>query len=207
MSFKYIKNRFDFWGVKLFNTFDIHNFISVTKVFLGLGTNLGNREANLSSAVGRIAMEIGPVIRLSSVYETEPWGFASENLFLNMIAEVETNLKPSGLLGRTLMIEAEMGRLRQGKGYSSRIIDIDILFFGSKLMNTPGLVLPHPKLHERKFVLVPLCEIAPDLIHPVLKLDIKALLKECRDKGQIRLHDCTITRSHDDQSNPLSAKL
>lgn len=186
MSFKYIKNRCDFYGVKLFNTFDIHNFVSVQKVFLGLGTNLGDREANLSSAVRRITGDIGPVIRLSSVYETEPWGFSSEDLFLNMIAEVETNLKPSGLLGRILMIEAEMGRLRQAKGYSSRIIDIDILFFGKKIMDMPGLVIPHPKLHERRFVLVPLCEIAPDLVHPGLEKDIKTLLKECKDLGEVK---------------------
>ncbi len=156
------------------------------KVILGLGTNLGDREANLRSAVGRIKEDIGTIVHLSSVYETEPWGFSAEDLFLNMVAEVETNLKPSGLLGRILMIEAEMGRLRQGKGYSSRIIDIDILFFGKRIIDLPGLVVPHPKLHERRFVLVPLCEIEPDLVHPVLKKDIKTLLKECIDKGKIR---------------------
>jgi 2-amino-4-hydroxy-6-hydroxymethyldihydropteridine diphosphokinase len=186
MSSKYIKNHSDFYGVRLFNTFDIHNFVSMQKVFLGLGTNLGDREANLRNAVVRITGDIGPVIRLSSVYETEPWGFRSEDLFLNMIAEVETKLKPSGLLGRILMIEAEMGRLRQGKGYSSRNIDIDILLYGEKIMDTPSLVIPHPKLHERRFVLVPLCEIAPGLIHPVLKKDIKTLLKESKDLGGVR---------------------
>ena len=158
----------------------------MNKVFLGLGTNLGDREANLRMAVESIIENIGPVVRSSSVYETEPWGFRTEDLFLNMVTEVETKLKPSGLLGRMLMIEANMGRLRSGKGYSSRIIDLDILLYGEKIMDSKSLVIPHPKLHERRFVLVPLCEIAPDLVHPVLKKDIKTLLKECRDIGEVR---------------------
>jgi 2-amino-4-hydroxy-6-hydroxymethyldihydropteridine diphosphokinase len=162
------------------------------KVFLGLGTNLGDREANLRTAVGNIIENIGRVVSLSSVYETEPWGFRTKDLFLNMVAEVETKLKPSGLLGRMLMIEAKMGRLRSGKGYSSRIIDLDILLYGEEILDSKSIVIPHPKLHERRFVLVPLCEIAPDLIHPVLKKDIKTLLRECKDKGVVRWHDCTI---------------
>jgi 2-amino-4-hydroxy-6-hydroxymethyldihydropteridine diphosphokinase len=162
------------------------------KVFLGLGTNLGDREANLKTAVGSIIKNIGTVVRISSVYETEPWGFRTEDLFLNMVVETETGLKPSGLLGRILMIEAEMGRLRGGKGYSSRIIDLDILLYGETIMDTKSLVIPHPKFHERRFVLVPLCEIAPVLVHPVLKKSIKTLLKECPDKGKVRLHDCKI---------------
>jgi 2-amino-4-hydroxy-6-hydroxymethyldihydropteridine diphosphokinase len=156
------------------------------KVFLGLGTNLGDREANLKRAVGSIIENIGPVVRLSAAYETEPWGFHTEELFLNMAVEVETKLRPSGLLGRILMIEAEMGRLRHGRGYSSRIIDIDILLYGEKIMDTPILVIPHPKLHERRFVLEPLCEIAPDLVHPVMKKDIRTLLKDCNDKAEVK---------------------
>ncbi len=166
------------------------------KVFLGLGTNLGDREANLRRAVESIIENIGPVVRSSSVYETEPWGFRTRDLFLNMVAEVETKLKPSGLLGRMLMIEANMGRLRSGKGYSSRIIDLDILLYGEEIMDSKSIVIPHPKLHERRFVLVPLCEIAPDLIHPVLKKDIKTLLKECKDNGRIK-------KFHDNSANYL----
>lgn len=155
------------------------------KVFLGIGSNLGDREACLKSAIECIRETIGTVVRTSSVYETEPWGFSSDNLFLNMVVEVETALKPSGLLGRMLMIEARMGRLRSGKGYSSRLIDLDILLYGNKILNTKSLVIPHPRLHERRFVLVPLCEIVPDFVHPVLKKDIKTLLKECTDKSKI----------------------
>lgn len=155
------------------------------KVFLGIGTNLGNREASLKGAIECINESIGTVVSTSSVYETEPWGFSSDDQFLNMVVEVETVLKPSGLLGRMLMIEAKMGRLRSGEGYSSRLIDLDILLFGNIVMNTKSLVIPHPRLHERKFVLVPLSEIAPDVVHPVLKKDIKTLLKECTDKSKV----------------------
>lgn len=155
------------------------------KVFLGIGTNLGNREASLKGAIECIKESIGTVVSTSSVYETEPWGFSSDDQFLNMVVEVETVLKPSGLLGRMLMIEAKMGRLRSGEGYSSRLIDLDILLFGNIVMNTKSLVIPHPRLHERKFVLVPLSEIAPDVVHPVLKKDIKTLLKECTDKSKV----------------------
>ncbi|MCU0455257.1 MAG: 2-amino-4-hydroxy-6-hydroxymethyldihydropteridine diphosphokinase [Bacteroidales bacterium] len=167
------------------------------RVFLGLGSNLDDREANLNMALCRIAENVGKVIKTSSVYETEPWGFSAEDLFLNMVVEVETRLKPSGLLGRILMIEAKMGRLRSGKGYSSRIIDIDILIFGDIVLNTKSLVIPHPLIHERRFVLVPFSEIAPDLVHPVLGKDIKSLLKECKDKGKVRLQDCKTARPQD----------
>jgi|WetSurMetagenome_2_1015567.scaffolds.fasta_scaffold00005_119 2-amino-4-hydroxy-6-hydroxymethyldihydropteridine diphosphokinase len=156
------------------------------KVYLGLGTNLGDREANLKTAVKKIAAEAGNVFILSSMYETEPWGFSSKDKFLNMVAGVETDLRPSGLLGRVLMIEAVMGRLRDGKEYSSRIIDIDILMYGEAKMKTKSLVIPHPLFHQRKFVLVPFCEIAPAIVHPVLKKDIRNLLLECSDKGEVR---------------------
>ncbi|MCU0461785.1 MAG: 2-amino-4-hydroxy-6-hydroxymethyldihydropteridine diphosphokinase [Bacteroidales bacterium] len=159
------------------------------RLILGIGTNLGDKAANLKTALGSINENIGLVVRTSSVYETEPWGFSSVDQFLNIVAEVESKLKPSGLLGRILMIEARMGRLRNGKEYASRLIDIDILFIGDKILDTTSLVIPHPKLHERKFVLVPLAEIAPDFVHPVLKKNIKTLLTECKDKGIVRLHD------------------
>jgi 2-amino-4-hydroxy-6-hydroxymethyldihydropteridine diphosphokinase len=156
------------------------------RVFLGIGTNLGDREANLRATAESINESIGKVVLSSSVYETEPWGFSSDNQFLNMVAEVETSLNPSGLLGRILMVEAKMGRLRRGEEYTSRLIDLDILLYGDRILNTKSLVIPHPKLHERKFVLVPLCEIAADLVHPVLKKDSRTMLKECSDIGEVK---------------------
>jgi 2-amino-4-hydroxy-6-hydroxymethyldihydropteridine pyrophosphokinase len=156
------------------------------RVFLGLGANLGDREKNLEQALDKIAEFIGIIVSRSSVYETEPWGFRSSDQFLNMVIEVETKLKPSGLLGRLLMIESLLGRLRDGKKYSSRIIDIDILLYGRQKINTVTLQIPHPRMHERKFVLVPLCEIAPVLIHPVFEKTISELLKECKDEASIK---------------------
>ena len=155
-------------------------------VFLGIGTNLNNRESNIIEAVARIEEHIGKIVSKSSVYETEPWGFQSSDHFLNMVIGVETNLNPSGLLGRLLMIESLLGRLRDGKQYSSRIIDIDILLYGSQKVDIISLKIPHPRMHERKFVLVPLCEIAPDFVHPVFGKSMNELLKECKDEGSIK---------------------
>ena len=154
-------------------------------VFLGIGTNLGEREENLRRAITLIGEHIGIITRVSSVYETEPWGFKSETTFLNMVAMVETKLTPSGLLGRILMIEAMMGRLREGKAYMPRVIDIDILFFGSRIFENKVLTSPHPRIQERRFVLVPLSEIAGDLVHPVFKKSIQELLKKCKDKSEV----------------------
>ncbi len=155
------------------------------RVYLGLGTNLGDREKNLQSALEKINWNVGAVMVTSSVYETDPWGFTSENKFLNMVAEVKTDLKPSGLLGRILMIETLMGRTREGKEYKSRIIDIDILFYNNRILTKKALTVPHPGLQDRRFVLEPLCEIAPDFIHPVYKKNIKDLLIECKDESKV----------------------
>ena len=154
-------------------------------VFLGIGTNLGEREENLRKAIKLIGEHIGEVTAGSSVYETEPWGFTSETSFLNMVIKVETKLTPSGLLGRIMMIEALMGRLREGQGYKSRIIDIDILFFETRIFENKVLKIPHPKIQDRRFVLVPLSEIAGDFIHPVFNKSIQVLLKECKDKSKV----------------------
>jgi 2-amino-4-hydroxy-6-hydroxymethyldihydropteridine pyrophosphokinase len=156
------------------------------RVYLGIGTNLGDREKNLEQALDKIAEVIGIIASRSSVYETEPWGFQSSDKFLNMVIGVDTNLKPSGLLGRLLMIESLLGRLRDGKQYSSRIIDIDILLYGRQKVDTISLKIPHPRMHQRNFVLIPLCEIAPRIVHPVFGKTMTELLKECEDAGKIK---------------------
>jgi 2-amino-4-hydroxy-6-hydroxymethyldihydropteridine diphosphokinase len=156
------------------------------KVFLGIGTNLNNREGNLKEAVSMIEKHIGKVVASSSVYETEPWGFQAEEEFLNMVVKVETNLNPYGLIGRILMIESMLGRIRLEKQYTSRVIDIDILFYDDLVINETNLKIPHPLLHKRKFVLVPLCEIEPKMVHPVLNKSVSLLLKSCEDKSKVR---------------------
>jgi 2-amino-4-hydroxy-6-hydroxymethyldihydropteridine diphosphokinase len=158
---------------------------NVNKAFLGIGSNLGNRRENLIIAIRRIEEVTGNALCLSSVYETEPWGFSSDTSFLNMVAGIETSLSPVALLSAILEIEISMGRIRGNKQYSSRIIDIDILIFGDLVIDEKHLHIPHSHLHERRFVLVPLCEIAPGFIHPVFNKTISSLLESCSDHSSV----------------------
>ena len=158
----------------------------MSKVFLGLGTNLGNRESNLREAVKKTEEHIGRVLNASSIYETPPWGFDAETDFFNMVIHVETDLSPSELLNKIATIESMLGRERNQDRYTSRVIDIDILFYDDLVSDEKGLKIPHRLLHERKFVLVPLRELAPELIHPVLKKTMSILLSECRDRSRIK---------------------
>jgi 2-amino-4-hydroxy-6-hydroxymethyldihydropteridine diphosphokinase len=156
------------------------------KVFLSLGSNLGDRAENLKQAETKIVEYIGSVSSASSVYETEPWGFESDMQFLNKVLCISTDLSPSGLLGRILMIESQMGRIRCETLNKSRNIDIDILLYDNDEVDEPALKIPHPRMQERLFVLVPLVEIAPNLVHPVLKKRMRSLLKACKDTGKVR---------------------
>ena len=158
----------------------------MNKAFLSIGTNLGQREENLKRAIKKIDAEAGFLQALSSVYETEPWKMESNDMFLNMAIEIETTLNPHILLKTLLDIETKMGRNRKGAGYSSRIIDIDILFFNNLIINDKDLVIPHPFIERRRFVLEPLVEIAPELIHPCSGKSVELLLEECADSGVVR---------------------
>jgi 2-amino-4-hydroxy-6-hydroxymethyldihydropteridine diphosphokinase len=150
-------------------------------VYLSLGSNLGDRQANLQTAIRKL-MNLGDVITVSSIYETEPIGFREQPWFLNCVVLLRTELLPRLFLKRILAIEQEMGRKRtQPKG--PRTIDIDILLFGSATIKTPELVVPHPAMHERRFVLAPLVEIAPDASHPIFKLTARKLLEALRRDG------------------------
>lgn len=155
------------------------------KIFLGLGSDTGDRLEHLSEALGLITETVGKIISISSVYETDPWGFKGDRKFLNMAVEVETDLSPSALLTTILATETRMGRLRNSTRYGSRIIDIDILLYGDEIINESDIFIPHPHLHERRFVLVPLNEIASGLIHPVKNAKIHKLLEECTDNGSV----------------------
>ena len=148
--------------------------------YLGLGTNVGNRRRNMITAAALLAERVGDILALSGFYETEPWGFESENFFLNAAVKLKTSFSPLEVLQITQQIEKELGRTEKSNGvYHDRIIDIDILLYGDEVLQIPELTLPHPLMHERKFVMDPLAEIAPFVVHPVLKeriIDLKERL-------------------------------
>jgi 2-amino-4-hydroxy-6-hydroxymethyldihydropteridine diphosphokinase len=134
-----------------------------------------------------IDKEIGQVTKSSSVYESEPWGFSSDQQFLNQVVVVESELSPNEMLDEIHIIEAKLGRKRSSAGYQSRTMDIDILFYDDLMVNESDLVIPHPRLHERRFTLLPLAEIAGDFIHPVLSESMDALAEECSDTSKVEL--------------------
>ena len=156
------------------------------KLYLLLGGNLGNKQQVFAEARTQLEKHIGPISVHSAIYETEPWGFESEDLFWNQALELKTTLSPEEVLAQTQLIELELGRIRKEKQYDSRIIDIDILFFGDQIIKTANLKVPHPRIQERKFALVPLCEIAADFIHPLFRKSIRELLDECPDQLKVK---------------------
>ena len=149
----------------------------MSTVYLGLGTNLGDKEVQLRTAVNEIEKRIGRIMILSAFYTTIPWGFTSEHTFLNAACTVETSLNPYELLSVTQDIEKNLGRKHKSveHHYADRLIDIDILFFDQIIIHEADLQIPHPLLTKRDFVLKPLVEIAPDLVHPINHLTIRKL--------------------------------
>jgi 2-amino-4-hydroxy-6-hydroxymethyldihydropteridine diphosphokinase len=154
--------------------------------FLCLGGNLGDRRENLRRALHEIERHCGSIKKRSSVYETEPWGSSTKTPFYNMVVKLKTALSARELIERVLLIEEKLGRKRNGDQNSDRLIDIDVLFYNRIELTTKGLQVPHPRLHLRRFVLVPLNEIASDFIHPTLDKNIGKLLRECKDKLKVK---------------------
>ena len=174
------------------------------EVFILLGSNRGDREGYISRAIEMIGIEAGEVCRRSALYETEPYGFKDPIRFLNQVVEIDAKVEPEDLLEKLLSIETKLGRVRPVDGcgcgiaisqasekgfgsgaarvYSGRTIDLDILFYGQRLVFTDCLMIPHPRLHERRFALVPMNEIAPEFIHPLLKKSISVLLNTATDQ-------------------------
>ncbi len=164
----------------------------MSNVFLLLGSNIGDRVALINNAIDLIENKTGKVLKSSLFYETEPWGFSDSKSFLNKVIIINTNLTPKVLLTELLKIELMLGRERNQMQYSSRKIDIDILFFNDFIINEELLIIPHPRLHLRMFTLIPLAEIAPSFIHPLFKKDIHTLLSECKDTGKVKPYSINI---------------
>ena len=157
----------------------------MSNVYLGLGTNLGDRKQNINKAIEAISLKMS-ISKQSSLYETTAWGYTNQPDFLNQVIQVETNLSPLRLLNFLKKTEVELGRVENFR-YGPRLIDIDILFYDDLIKTTSRLQIPHPRIPERAFVLVPLNEIAPGYVHPVLKKTIAELLAELPNKTGVWL--------------------
>lgn len=156
-------------------------------IYLLLGSNLGDRIQILSNAGELIMQRVGQITSKSSIYETAPWGVLNQPSFLNQVLEVTTQRAPEDVLRIILEIEHELGRVRYER-WGARVIDIDILYFQDFIIDSARLTVPHPRLHERRFTLIPLAEIAPDFIHPVFKKNSIQLLKECADISEVIMY-------------------
>ncbi len=154
-------------------------------IYLSLGSNLGNKLQNLEAAQKLIGIQLGSIGSVSQVYESNSWGYFSENTFYNCCLSVTTTMDPGSLMEGIWSIERILGRVREGRGYADRLIDIDLLLYGNEVVDDPGLNVPHPKMEERRFVLEPLVEIAADMVHPLNGLTIREMLEKCQDPGKI----------------------
>jgi len=156
-------------------------------VYIALGTNLGHRKSNLQAAMDAMPPEIN-IMAESHIYETPPWGYEDQPAFLNMVVKAETSLKPEALLKYLKQLEGKLGRESNFR-WGPRLIDLDILFYDDLVIDTPPLVIPHPRLHKRGFVLVPLMDVAPEITHPVLQRKVNELLSESDTEGIVRVDD------------------
>ncbi len=156
-----------------------------TLAYVGFGSNMGNARENCLQAARALGESAGVVtLRLSSLYRTEPLELTGQDWYVNAVAEVTGSMSARDLFHLLRGIEDRMGRDRQAVRYGPRVIDLDILLYGNTVLETPGLIIPHPRLHERRFVLIPLCELSPDLEHPVFKTRMRDLLENLPEEGQ-----------------------
>lgn len=163
-------------------------FPKLHKAALLLGTNLGDREEILTSAREKIETQAGKIIKTSAIYSTAPWGIEDQPDFLNQTLLIETSFNPLQLLETLQPFEHEAGRIRKEK-WGPRLLDIDILYYDNEIIDLPSLKIPHLFMAQRRFTLVPLADISPDWVHPVLKKNVVQLLEECPDKGEVKLFE------------------
>lgn len=153
--------------------------------YLLIGGNLGNRSANLQNALHQIEKNCGKILDLSAIYETAAWGLSNQPSFYNQAVSIQTNIEPKALMEQLLAIETNMGRIRSVK-LGPRLIDLDILLIDQLILDTEILILPHPSMEQRRFALLPLAEIAPNLMHPILQKTIQELLMHCSDQLDVQ---------------------
>lgn len=166
--------------------------------YLLMGSNLGHRWSHLCDAADAISRSAGEIMELSKVYESPSWGFDHPSHFLNQAIKLKTRLNPDDLLKNILSIETMLGRKRETGGYEARTIDIDILFYDELVIDKQELTIPHPRLHQRRFTLLPLADIAEDHVHPENGLSIKDLLHTCADNSTVRLYNDQKERNRDE---------
>jgi 2-amino-4-hydroxy-6-hydroxymethyldihydropteridine diphosphokinase len=161
--------------------------VSVNRAFIGVGSNTGNREHNCMGVIDALAgLPDGRIVTVSSLYETEPWGYARQRRFINCAVLLETGASAHDLLRMMQATERSMHK-RANVRWGPRSIDLDLLLFNTEIINEPGLQVPHPRMHQRRFVLAPLCEIAPDVLHPVLRCSADELLRRLNDTKRVEL--------------------
>ena len=164
-------------------------------LYIQLGSNLGDRALTIAKAIELITSACGPVIKESACYETAPWGLANQGMFLNKVIMLQSSTKPFDIIDKLLSIEHILGRKRNGIPNEARVIDIDILFYGDTVIASDILTIPHPRAHLRRFVLIPMNEIAPELIHPVSGLSINSLLESCPDNLDVSIYETVVNFS------------
>lgn len=181
----------------------LKNKETLHSVFLSLGSNIGDSKLNITNAYHLIENQMGKMVSVSSFYKTQPWGNKNQTFFINSVCQISTFLSPIECLNAIQIIEKELGRTRNSK-WEARIIDIDILFYENQIINDIWLTVPHPYIADRKFVLQPLVEIAPDFLHPVYNLKIETLLLQTKDKSDVILHKTEDTNTITIEKNEAS---